>query len=95
MLYNNNLQIKKKFFLKISLKEKEISSSELDPKPDLNRNKNLQVLKKLKLKQKTENKKIIIQEHITYFAWIIFVKIPVRLQRDKTQIQKVQNQECT
>lgn len=52
-------------------------------------------MKKLKPKQQSENKKIIIQEHIAYFGWIIFVKIPMRLQRDKTQIQKVQNQEYT
>lgn len=76
-------------------KEEETSYSKSDPEPELNKNKNsflVPVSKKLKSKQQTGNKEIIIREHITCFGQVTSVKVPVGLQRDGTQIRKVRDQ---
>ena len=78
--------------------EEETSSSESDPEPDLNDNENshpIQAPKKLKSKQQTENKEIILREHVTRSGRITSVKVPVGLQRDGTQIRKVRDHERT
>ena len=75
--------------------EEETSSSKSDPKPELNENENshpVPISKKLRSKQQTGNKEIVIREHITRSGRVTSVKVPVRLQRDGTQIRKVRDQ---
>ena len=72
-------------------KEEETLSSESDHEPELNENENshpVPISKKLKSKQQTGNKEIVIQEHITRSGRVTSVKVPVGLQRDGTQIPK-------
>ena len=75
--------------------EEETSSSESDPEPELNVNENshpVPISRKLKSKQQTGNKEIVIREHITRSGRVTSVKVPVGLQRDGTQIRKVRDQ---
>ena len=75
--------------------EEEMSSSESDPEPDLNKNGDLsfhRVQKQSKPKQQIENE-IIIREYTTRSGRLTSVKLPVRLQRDGTQIRKIRQQD--
>lgn len=76
----------------ITKEEEERSSSELDPKPDLNEAENLyphRVAKKSRPNQQTENAEVIFHGHTTRSGQITSVKLAVGLQRDRTQICKV------
>lgn len=80
-----------KVFSKDVTKE-EISSSKSDPKPDLNKNEDLffyWIQKQWKPKRQIKNK-IIICKHITYSSQLTSVKLPASLQKDGTQIWKIQ-----
>lgn len=80
--------------------KEEISSSNSDFKPNLNKNKNLypiQISKKSKLKQETRNKKQgnYYSKACTCSGWTTSVKVPMGLQKSETQIWKVRDQEYT
>lgn len=75
----------------IKEEKEEKSSNKSDPKPDLNEDPyHHQIPKKSKT---TKDAKIILHEHTTYSGRITSVKLPVGLQKDETQIRKVQQHE--
>ncbi len=62
--------------------KEETSSSKSNPEPELNENKNshpVPISKKLRLKQQTGIKEIVIREHITRSGRVTSVKVPVGL----------------
>lgn len=70
-------------------KGEETSSSKLDPELELNKNENphpVPISRKLKPKQQTGNKEIVIWEYITRSGRVTSIKVSVGLQRDGTQI---------
>ena len=69
--------------------KKERSSSESDPKLDLNKAEDLYlywITKKSRPNQQTENVEIIFCEYTTCSSQITSVKLPIELQKNRTQI---------